>query len=280
MENEKETESLQMRIIWKEMKEWKKHWSWGRFFLVLTFGLGASLFDFGSDFNFAWSVEDDCGFEKTERYDFDSPCGSVHYKNAERLTFTFIAYPGIFLSFAAIHRVVKELVSWCQGGEVQGVGQGLARVAVISFEVCVFFGLFAAAMWSDEWSKTATPFTVKVYDHTILSLAFLSATLAVGVKIIGLFCHGPESRRLVFRAKDTETKFEANFQLGLLTSMYTSSGHATPASMLSAFNAIIVISKIGVQTLMQRHGEKLSETSVLGKICVVSLHQLFLSSSS
>ena len=110
MENEKETESLQMRIIWKEMKEWKKHWSWSRFILVLIFGVGASLFDFGSDFNFAWSVEDDCGFGKTERYDFNSPCGSVHYKNAERLTFTFIAYPGIFLSFAAIHRVVKELV--------------------------------------------------------------------------------------------------------------------------------------------------------------------------
>ena len=179
-ETEKETKNLQMRMIWKEMKEWRKHWSCGIFFLGLVFGLGVSLFDFGTDFNFAWSVEEDCGFEETERYNFDSPCGSVHYKNAERLTFTFIAYPGIFLSFAAIHRVVKELVSWCQGGEVQGLGQRLARVAVISFEVCVFFGLFAAAMWNDEWSKTTTPSTVKVYDYTILSLAFLSATLAVG----------------------------------------------------------------------------------------------------
>ena len=125
-----------MRIIWKEMKEWKKHWSWGRFFLVLAFGLGASLFDFGSDFNFAWTVEDDCGFEKTERNDFDSPCGSVHYKNIERLTFTFVAYPGIFLSFAAIHRVTKELVGWCKGGEAKRVGAGLARASVITFEVC------------------------------------------------------------------------------------------------------------------------------------------------
>lgn len=90
------------------------------------------------------------------------------------------------------------------------------------------------------------------------------------MKIVGLFCHGPESCRLVFRAKDRESKFEANFQLGLLTSMYTSSGYATPASMLSAISAIIVISKTGVQNLMQRHGKKLSETSVLGKICVAA----------
>ena len=124
-----------MRIIWKEMKEWKKHWSWGRFFLVLTFGLGASLFDFGSDFNFAWSVEDDCGFDETKSYDFDSPCGSVHYKNVERLTFTFIAFPGILLGFAAIHRVAKELVKLCQGGEAQGVGLGVARATIIAFEV-------------------------------------------------------------------------------------------------------------------------------------------------
>ena len=259
-----------MRIIWKEMKEWKKHWSWGRFFLVLTFGLGASLFDFGSDFNFAWSVEDDCGFEKTERYDFDSPCGSVHYKNVERLTFTFVAFPGIFLSFAVIHRVAKELVGLCQGGEAQRVGVGLARASVITFEVCAFLGLFVAALWSDQWSKTVKPSTVKVYDYTIQALAFLSATLALGVKIVGLFCHGPESCRLVFRAKDRESKFEANFQLGLLTSMYTSSGYATPASMLSAISAIIVISKTGVQNLMQRHEKKLSETSVLGKICVAA----------
>ena len=66
VKTEKGTESLQMRLIWKEMKEWRKHWSWGRFFLVLVFGLGASLFDFGTDFNFAWSVEDDCGFEESE----------------------------------------------------------------------------------------------------------------------------------------------------------------------------------------------------------------------
>ena len=195
MENEKETESLQMRIIWKEMKEWKKHWSWGRFFLVLTFGLGASLFDFGSDFNFAWSVEDDCGYDETKSYDFDSPCGSVHYKNVERFTFTFIAFPGIFLGFAAIHRVAhrvaKELVKLCQGGKAQRVGLGVARAAIITFEVCVFLGLLAAAMWSDEWSKTVTPSTVKVYDYTILALAVLSAILAVGVKIVGLFCHGP-----------------------------------------------------------------------------------------
>ena len=118
--------------------------------------------------------------------------------------------------------------------------------------------------------KTVKPSTVKVYDYTIQALAFLSATLAVSVKIVGLFCHGPESRLLVFRAKDRESKFEANFQLGLLTSMYTSSGHATPASMLSAFSAIIVISKTGVQNLMQKHGKKLSETSVLGKICVAA----------
>ena len=39
--------------LWKEMKEWRKHWKLSTFFNVLVLGLAASLFDSGTDFNFA-----------------------------------------------------------------------------------------------------------------------------------------------------------------------------------------------------------------------------------
>ena len=42
------------------MKEWRSNWRWSRFVYVLVLGLGASLFDSLTDFNFAWSVPEDC----------------------------------------------------------------------------------------------------------------------------------------------------------------------------------------------------------------------------
>ena len=101
-------------------------------------------------------------------------------------------------------------------------------------------------------------------------MAYLSAALVVGVQCLGTFCHGPQSRRLVFRAKEAETKFEAALQLSLLARIYLSSGAGTSASLLAALSSILVISKNGVENFLQRHERKLSEASTLGKISVAA----------
>ena len=94
-QEEKGSDGIRVGELWMEMKEWRKHWKLSTFFSVLVLGLGASLFDSGTDFNFAWSVPADCDWGNASDYckeqDFDdiplsSPCGLFHFKMVERLT--------------------------------------------------------------------------------------------------------------------------------------------------------------------------------------------------
>ena len=101
-------------------------------------------------------------------------------------------------------------------------------------------------------------------------MAYLSAVFTIRVKFLGTYCHGPTSCRLLFRAKGAETMYEASFQLGLLSRIYLSSGKGTNAGLLSTISSIFAIGKSGVQNFLQRHEEKLSESSILGKICVTA----------
>ena len=67
--------------------------------------------------------------------------------------------------------------------------------------------------------------------------------------------HGPESRRLTFRAKESENKFEAALQLSLLSRIYLSNDVGTSAELLSALSSVFFIGKTGVQNFLQRHEE-------------------------
>ena len=69
------------------------------------------------------------------------------------------------------------------------------------------------------------------------------------------FSHGPESRRLTFRAKESENKFEAALQLSLLSRIYLSNGVGTSAELLSALSSVLFIGKTGVHNFLQRHEE-------------------------
>ena len=54
-----ECEGLQLKLLWKETKEWRQHWQLSKFVQALFFGLTASIFDLATDFHFARSVEED-----------------------------------------------------------------------------------------------------------------------------------------------------------------------------------------------------------------------------
>ena len=121
-ENAEVTENIQglssMQKLWKEVKEWRSNWRWSRFVYVLVLGLGASLFDSLTDFNFAWSVPEDCrNTTNSSEKPFDkvyvsSPCRLLYYKNVERLTLTYIAYPGFFLPFDGLNSRVSHFYTF------------------------------------------------------------------------------------------------------------------------------------------------------------------------
>lgn len=278
-QEETESEGIHLGKLWTEIRDWKKHWKLSRFFQVLIFGLAASLFDSGTDFNFAWTVPEEChaaGDNITEcsAQDFDlaqvsSPCGMFHYKEVERLTYTYIAFPGFFLGYSGLQSLAAALFNKCWRGKVHRSVRGLAGALAVALECSLFLGLIFAAIGQSDWA-CAFPHLAEVYDNIIQGMAYLSAAFTIGVKCLGTICHGPTSCRLLFRAKGAETIFEAGFQLGLLSRIYLSSGKGTTPGLLSAISSIFAIGKCGVQNFLQRHEEKLSEASILGKICVAA----------
>ena len=112
--------------LWKEVKEWRSHWKWRKFLNSLFLGLAISLFDSVTDFNFAWSVPQDCrnttnsSVKPFDKVYVSSPCGLLYYKNVERLTYTYIAYPGFFLAFDGLNSLSWGLITKCRGEEVEG----------------------------------------------------------------------------------------------------------------------------------------------------------------
>ena len=120
-QEETESEGIQVGKLWGEMRDWRKHWKLSRFLQVLIFGLATSLFDSGTDFNFVWKVPEAChaacgNITECSTQDFDpaqvsSPCGMFHYKEVERLTYTYIAFPGFFLGYSGLQSLVVALVN-------------------------------------------------------------------------------------------------------------------------------------------------------------------------
>ena len=275
-QEQKESEYVDAGKLWKEIKDWRKHWKLSRFFYVLILGLATSLFDSGTDFYFAWSVPEACGLDKPEcsEHTFDlarvsSPCGRYPFKNIERATYTIIAFPGFILGFCGLQSLIAALINKCWRGEINGNVHVLAGAFAAALQFFLLAGLWSVLVFLRYWACDL-PDLAEGYDRVLQGMAYLSASLIVGVQCLGTFCHGPQSRRLVFRAKETETKFEAALQLGLLARIYLSSGSGTFEGLLSAISSIVIIGKNGVQNFLQRHQEKLSEASLLGKICVAT----------
>ena len=262
--------------LWKEVKEWRSHWKWSKFLNALFLGLAISLFDSVTDFNFARSVPQDCrnttnsSVKPFDKVYVSSPCGLLYYKNVERLTYTYIAYPGFFLTLDGLRSLVSGLVTKCtKGKEVNGMFTKLGSFFAVALEVSIAVGLLVTAMWSDRWEKHL-PEEAVGYDIVIQGMSYLSFALVVGVKFLGLISHGPETYSLYHKATVNETIFESSLQLSLVSRIFFSSGYATQASLLSAVSSIVIIGKNGVQNFLQRHQEKLSEASLLGKICVAT----------
>ena len=211
---------------------------------MLVFGLATSVFDFGTDFNFAWSVPRDCenttanGSQPFDKIFVSSPCGLLYYKNVERLSYTYIAYPGLFLAFNAVHLLVK----W-QFQDGKTICQRLTKAFLVVLEVSLVVGLLVAAMWSNVW-ENQLPRLALFYDLTIQGMAYISALLVFGIKALGVFSHGPKTKNLVQLATKDETIFEAATQLALMMRILMSSGVRSEAGSLSALSSILVIMKV------------------------------------
>ena len=259
-----------MGALWKEVKDWRHHWTTRSFFQGLILGLVFTLLDTGTDFSFVWSVSVVCPFNQTLENSLTTPCSFIQPESVESLTYTFIALPGVLLSFSAFQSLVTGLADRCCAGPINAKLQILGNFLALLFQFFLGCGLYFAAAFSGIWHQQAPPSVTEVYSFTIQAMAYVSAIFVISVKTLGVFCHGPQTKHLVLRTTDVETRCEAATQLCLVASIYFTSGTWTTASLLSGISSILVIGKVGVESFFKdlEQDSRLSKTSLVGKISV------------
>ena len=283
-----------MGALWKELKDWRtsEHWNTRKFFQALIFGLILTLGDTGTDFVFARSVPDECPEEKTflmcgqglnasQRIGigYHDHCGHLLSKGVKFSTYTFIALPGIMLSFSVFQSMVGKLMRRCSASEVPG---WIANSIVLSLQMALFTGLiFVPLQWgSMEYLKSCYPVLkpiIEGYEPTIIAMAYSSATFIIGVKLLATICHGPEVSRLVEKIEGAELRFEAALQLTLIGTIYLLSGTGSPEARNSAMTSLLAIGKLGLQQFFKNHDRELSKASIWGKLYVAaSISPVFL----
>ena len=190
--------------------------------------------------------------------------------DVEYSAYTTIALPGILFAFSGLQRCIGQLATRCFGGEVNRCFKAGAIVISVIFQVCLWFGLFFAATRKDDWAQDPDipQGYIDVYAFSIKAMAYASATFIVGVKILGVFCHGPETSRLVLQTTDSEAQFEASHQLLLVSTIFLASGRWTTRSILSGATSILVIGRVGVHNVFNEEKEELAKASLLGKVCI------------
>ena len=188
------------------------------------------------------------------------------------MTYTFIALPGLLLGFSALQSLVTGLTARCCVGKTHEKLQAVANLFVLLIQVFFSAGLFFAASFNNIWREEAPESVTQMYGSSIKAMSYASAIFVIGVKMLGVFCHGPQAKHLVLRTTDAETRYEAALQLALVATIFLSSGTWTTRSLFCALSSILVIGKVGVESFFKELEQErnLSKASLLGKICIAS----------
>ena len=290
----------EMGALLNELKNWRlsEHWNTTKFFRVLIFGLLFTFLDTVTDIVFARSVPDECpdsGFSERISNNFiikiceeisgsllfqkrmgigsDNHCGHFFSKGVKIAAFTFIALPGIMLSFSALHRIFRELWKRICGSEVSGCLAAVINAAALLLQMSLCTGLVLVPLFSGdlEIQKKCYPAFEPIIDGfeiTLQAMAYSSAAFLIGVKLLGTICHGPEVTKLVERATDAEVRYEAALQLILIGTIYLVSGKGSWESSNSAITSLLVFGKVGIQGFFKKYERELSSASLLGRIYV------------
>ena len=193
-------------------------------------------------------------------------------KMVELLTYTFIALPGLLLGFSGLQGLATRLTARCCAGKIPEKLQAVANCVALLIQVSFSAGLFYAAVFHNNWNEEAPESVFNAYVFKIKAMSFVSAAFIIGVKTLGVFCHGSETKRLVLWATGAEARYEAALQLALLTTIFLSSGTWTAESLQSAMSSILVMGKVGVESFFTEleRDRKLTKASLLGKIFVAT----------
>ena len=225
------------------MKNFQTYFTISGLVTSLILGLAPSFWDSVSDFIFAHEEEklksQSLG---TLKYTVD---GILHSVPASAyLTYFFISLPVHMSAASGLHRTFCMLSSKLCGRNSQDqkcywllrAGKGVANL------------LFVAAL------VTAAVFLVLLVPRYFYYSAVLSTIIVLGVKILALFVHGPEMKKLSTRATSAESQYESSLQVFLVVWIILKNrdqGNEIPGSSISSIlSSLLMISKSGAESYL------------------------------
>ena len=211
------------------------------FAVAFFFGLVPSVWDTGSDYYFAETANEE-------------NCGDIPAKTVKGLTYAFISLPGILLAFSFLQ---KQLLNIFTCGESRG-----CRCLIYCLVLIILGAVLAGVTLLMLHSSTS-----------FFYLSIPTTVFIVGVKILRLFLHSPEMKKLTIRVSAVESQWEASLQLFLVVLVAAKGGQLTHASLWSILSSVAVIGKVGAENFLTFGQEsKLDNLSFGRKIGLLALY--------
>ena len=164
--------------------------------------------------------------------------GVGSYSFAAYLTYLFITLPGLMSAVTGLHRYFGSTKVCSSEGSnavcrwtcraVRGVASFLFLAALFYFLVVLSFGFHRFFYYS----------------------AILSTTMVLGVKILAVFVHGPEMKKLSTRTTAAESQYESSLQLLLVFIISMMNRNFTTTRINALVSSILVIGKSGAESYL------------------------------
>jgi len=211
------------------------------FAVAFFLGLAPSVWDTGSDYYFAETATEE-------------NCGDIPPKTVRGLTYAFISLPGLLLAFSFLQKQLLNIFTCRESRGCQFLINGL---------ILIILGVVLAGI----------SFLMLFSSTSFFYLSIPSTIFIIGVKILGLFLHSPEMKKLTIRVSAVESQWEASLQLFLVAFVAAKGGQLTQASLWSILSSVAMIGKVGAESFLTFGQEsKLDNLSFLRKIGLLALY--------
>ena len=274
-ERKKET-NLSGRIhkltVYQEVIKWKEDFRWSKFFQLFIFGFGLSLVDGVSDFNCASQAESECAeltWDPVEKNVtqwrwrmVNNTCSGIPPHYVQSLTYFFISLAGILFLLDSLKKLICVFIQ--KNLKPQHITE------ILLYELS--FLLLAAGLAGSFFLMVMIPIWKETFPWPGFILAIITTVGMLGVKVIAIFVHGQEMRRLVVRVTSMESQHESALQLLLLVwiGIY---GNASKSSIFAMVSSILVIGKAGSAAFLTFGKEnKLEEAGLLRKLKLLAVY--------
>ena len=227
-----------------EISNFRDHFSRKDFFVALVFGLLPSGWDTFSDFAFASDDHNSTVDQIYEGVSYENENWPLRQETIRTLTYFIVSIP-----------LIVSFFRW-----------------FINVDFCNFCFKLIAVAGALVGLPILLTIDMKLESSPIfLSLASVSAAIIIAVKLLAVFVHGPEMKRLSLRASLTESSNESAMQLIFVGLISMCAKKTSVTGLLSMASSLLMVGKAAAETYLTfGNKEELKETSLLKHVTLLA----------